>query len=194
MTHSLDSFITDSANSATALYTGHKTTVNALGVYADSSKNPFDDPKIETIAEIFQRAGGHIGIVSTAAVSDATPAALAAHTRDRTQYAAIVDQHLNGNTNYSWVDWKGPDVLFGGGADQFFNSQHGGISYKDQDYYEEFSKKGYQVVKDKNELDSAKNDARTLGIFSVSHMSKWLDRNVSCYKLPHLLTAKPQTG
>jgi len=29
MTHSLDSFITDSANSATALYSGHKTTVNA---------------------------------------------------------------------------------------------------------------------------------------------------------------------
>jgi hypothetical protein len=29
--------------------------VNALGVYADSSKDPFDDPKIETIAEIFWR-------------------------------------------------------------------------------------------------------------------------------------------
>ena len=66
MTHSLDSFITDSANSATALYTGHKASVNALNVYADSSKSPFDDPKFETIAEIFQRLlGGHVGIVST---------------------------------------------------------------------------------------------------------------------------------
>lgn len=37
MTHSMDSFITDSANSATALYTGHKTSVNALNVYVDSS-------------------------------------------------------------------------------------------------------------------------------------------------------------
>lgn len=55
MTHSLDSFITDSANSATALYSGHKSTVNALGVYRDSSKDPFDDPKIESIAEIFKR-------------------------------------------------------------------------------------------------------------------------------------------
>ena len=36
MTHSLDSFITDSANSATALYTGRKSSVNALNVYADS--------------------------------------------------------------------------------------------------------------------------------------------------------------
>jgi alkaline phosphatase len=31
MTHSLDSFITDSANSASALYSGHKSTVNAMG-------------------------------------------------------------------------------------------------------------------------------------------------------------------
>ena len=31
MTHSIDSFITDSANSASALYSGHKSTVNAMG-------------------------------------------------------------------------------------------------------------------------------------------------------------------
>lgn len=55
MTHSIDSFLTDSANSASALYTGHKSTVNAMGVYADSSPSPFDDPKVETIVEIFQR-------------------------------------------------------------------------------------------------------------------------------------------
>jgi alkaline phosphatase len=34
MTHSIDSFITDSANSAAALNTGHKSSVNALNVYA----------------------------------------------------------------------------------------------------------------------------------------------------------------
>jgi alkaline phosphatase len=68
MTHSMDSFITDSANSATALYTGHKTTVNGLNVYVDSSPSPFDDPKFETIAEIFRRVypGSGVGIVSTA--------------------------------------------------------------------------------------------------------------------------------
>ena len=48
MTHSIDSFITDSANSATALNTGHKSSVNALNVYADSSPDPMDDPKVET--------------------------------------------------------------------------------------------------------------------------------------------------
>lgn len=71
MTHSLDSYITDSANSATALYSGRKTTVNALNVYADSSRSAFDDPKFETIAEIFRRLlKGGVGIVSTAFIGE----------------------------------------------------------------------------------------------------------------------------
>lgn len=55
MSHSIDTFITDSANSASALYSGHKSTVNAMGVYADSSPNFFDDPKVETIVELLHR-------------------------------------------------------------------------------------------------------------------------------------------
>ena len=54
-THSIDSYITDSANSASALYSGHKSTVNALGVYVDSSPDYFDDPKVETIVELLRR-------------------------------------------------------------------------------------------------------------------------------------------
>lgn len=114
MTHSLDSFITDSANSATALYTGHKSSVNALGVYADSSEDTFDDPKVETIAEIFVRVlGGHVGVVSTAYIADATPGAMTAHTRDRGDYPAVVDSFIHGIVNYTWTDWPGVDVLFG---------------------------------------------------------------------------------
>ena len=176
MTHSLDSFITDSANSATALYTGHKSTVNALGVYADSSKNAFDDPKLETIAEMFHRlTHGGVGIVSTAFIADATPAALTAHTRDRGQYGAVVDSFLNGITNYTWTNWTGPDVLFGGGAEQFYP---GPTSFQGRDYYEAFAAKGYNVVQNNTALQAASSDSKTLGIFSVSNMAKWLDRNV----------------
>lgn len=176
MTHSLDSFITDSANSATALYSGHKSSVNALGVYADSSKDPFDDPKVESIAEIFHRLiGGAVGIVSTAFIADATPGALTAHTRDRGQYGQVVDSYLNGNTNYTWTNWTGPDVLFGGGAEQFIP---GTESYLGKDYYVEFAKKGYAVVQNRTALLKASNKNKTLGIFSVSNMAKWLDRNV----------------
>ncbi|KIX09312.1 uncharacterized protein Z518_00391 [Rhinocladiella mackenziei CBS 650.93] len=176
MTHSLDSFITDSANSATALYTGHKSTVNALGVYVDSSEDKFDDPKVETIAELFHRLRrGGVGIVSTAFIADATPGALTAHTPDRGQYGAVVDSFLNGITNYTWTDWSGPDVLFGGGAEQFYPGED---SFQGKDYYEEFAKKNYTVVMNNTELQAASNSSKILGIFSVNNMAKWLDRNV----------------
>lgn len=179
MTHSLDSFITDSANSATALYTGHKSSVNALGCYADSSHDPFDDPKIESIVELFHRIyNGHIGIVSTAFIADATPAALTAHTRDRGQYGAVVDSFIHGITNYTWTNWTGPDVLFGGGAEQFYSPSLGGKTYQNKDYYKVFGDAGYNVVQNNTALQTTSNSTRTLGIFSVSNMAKWLDRNV----------------
>jgi alkaline phosphatase len=179
MTHSIDSFITDSANSASALYTGHKSTVNCLGVYADSSKNPFDDPKVETIAEIFHRlTGGHVGIVSTAFIADATPAGLTAHTRARSEYGAVVDSFLNGITNYTWTEWDGPDVLFGGGAEQFYSPELGGVTYQNKTYYDEFANKGYQVLQNRTALLAAPSNEKSLGIFTTSNMAKWLDRNV----------------
>ena len=176
MTHSLDSFITDSANSATALYSGHKSTVNALGCYVDSSPDPFDDPKVESIAELFQRLQrGAIGIVSTAFIADATPAALTAHTKNRGLYGQVVDAYLNGNTNYTWTNWTGPDVLFGGGAEQFYPNR---ASFKGQDYYQLFAQRGYRVVQNKTSLLRTPARDKTLGIFSVNNMAKWLDRNV----------------
>ncbi|KAF2226605.1 alkaline phosphatase [Elsinoe ampelina] len=179
MTHSIDSFITDSANSASALYSGHKSSVNALGVYADSSRNSFDDPKVETIAELFyRRYKGKVGIVSTAFIADATPAGLTVHTRDRGQYGAVVDSFLNGVQNYSWTEWKGADVIFGGGAEQFYSPSLGGRTYLNRDYYEVFRNASYNIIQNATALAAAPNDRRTLGIFSVSNMAKWLDRNV----------------
>ncbi|KAM5476061.1 hypothetical protein MauCBS54593_000744 [Microsporum audouinii] len=176
MTHSMDSFITDSANSATALYSGHKSTVNALNVYRDSSKSPFDDPKFETIAEIFRRVypGAGVGIVSTAHLSDATPAALTSHTSDRGQAAHVIDTYYHGLSNWTWTHWDGPDVLFGGGAEDFLPNDDN----KKQNYYEMFQKKGYSLSWNATALAHASNDDRALGVFSTSVMAKWLDRNV----------------
>lgn len=178
MTHSIDSFITDSANSASALNTGHKSSVNCLNVYADSSKDPFDDPKVETIAEMFHRlTGGHIGIVSTAFIADATPAALVAHTRNRGAYEAIVDTYLNGVQNYTWSNTP-VDVIFGGGAEQFYSPSLGGKTYEGKDYYDEFAKADYQIIQNRTALLSANSSEKALGIFSTANMAKWLDRNV----------------
>ena len=50
-----DSIITDSANSASAYATGHKTASAAMGVYADRTASPFDDPRVETITSLVRR-------------------------------------------------------------------------------------------------------------------------------------------
>jgi alkaline phosphatase len=184
MTHSIDTFMTDSANSATALFSGHKSAVNALGVYGDTSEDPFDDPKVESIAEIFHRLyQGHIGIVSTAYLADATPAALTAHTRDRGEYEAAVDSFIHGIVNYTWTDWDGPDVLFGGGAENFCSPDLDGTTYMDQDYYKVFADAGYNVVHNKTQLNATSDQERTLGVFSIGNMAKWLDRNVYTHNL-----------
>lgn len=178
MTHSIDTFITDSANSAAALNTGHKSSVDCLNVYADSSSDPFDDPKVETLAEMFHRlTGGHVGIVTTAYIADATPAAVVAHTRKRGTSEAIVDTFLNGVQNYTWTDVP-IDVIFGGGAEQFYPPSLGGRTYQGKDYYEEFAKQDYQIIHNRTALLSAKSSEKALGIFTVSNLAKWLDRNV----------------
>lgn len=168
MTHSIDSYITDSANSASALYSGHKSTVNAMGVHADSSPDPFDDPKVETIVEIFRRIRcGVWGAVSTAFMVDATPIALTGHTRRRSEYGPLIDQALNGMTNYSWTNHGGPDVFLGGGADQFYPGKG---SYRGKDYYAEFSSKDYTVSLNRTSLLAADPSKRALGMFCQSNM------------------------
>ena len=104
-TSSTHSIATDSANTASAYMTGHKSRVNALGVYADRTPESLDDPKVETIAEALRRTGKKsVGIVTTSEIEDATPAALVSHTRKRADKAEIVGMMF---------DVK-PDVLFGG--------------------------------------------------------------------------------
>lgn len=176
MTHSIDSYITDSANSASALYSGHKSTVNAMGIYADSSPDLFDDPKIETIVELLRRIQGSAwGAVSTAFLADATPIALTAHTRSRYTYGSLIDQALHGLTNYSWTHAGSPDVYFGGGAEQFLP---GSTSYLGKDYYAEFAAQNYSLSLNKTSLEQLSNDSRALGVFCKSNFPVWLDRNV----------------
>ncbi|GJJ78707.1 alkaline phosphatase [Entomortierella parvispora] len=192
MTHSLDSLITDSANSASAYNTGHKSSAGALGVYPDSSKTPFDDPRQELIAELLRRrskkngGAGGVGIVTTAEVQDATPAAVYAHTRDRDQKSTIVDQMIHGANPVV------ADVILGGGG-KYFHSKIGGKSLNGTDYYAAYSKeRGYKVVNDRTQLLKYKGKDPLLGIFHSTNMDVWLDRNV--YKNNLLLSASDPTG
>lgn len=118
-TSGIDSIITDSANSASAYATGQKTSVNALGVDADSGDDLYAHPKQELLTEFVKKSMSmSVGVVTTAEVQDATPASAWAHVRQRSEKAAITAQVINGCRDC--VTAVVPDVLMGGGG-KFFS-------------------------------------------------------------------------
>lgn len=150
--------------------TGHKSRVNALGVYADRTPDSQDDPKVETIAEAMRReTGKSIGIVTTSEIQDATPAALVAHTRKRSDKADIVGM---------MYDVK-PEILLGGGSAYFLAKDVPGSKRKDdKDYIQLFKDAGYALATSKGELASSaqSNQDKLLGLFHTGNMDVTLDR------------------
>ena len=169
-TSATDAIATDSANTMSAYMTGHKTAVNAIGVYADRTPDSFDDPKIENIAEVLRRqTKKSIGIVSTSELQDATPAAVVAHTRKRSDKAEI---------NGMLFDVK-PDVILGGGSAYFLPQATAGSKRKDdKDYVKMFQDAGYALATSKTELATAagSNTNKILGLFHTGNMDTTLDR------------------
>lgn len=174
-TSSVDSIMADSANTASALNTGHKSSVNALGVYADTSPDTLDDPRQETLAEMLKRTRGmSIGIVTTAGWTDATPASVFGHTRRRGDRdflaAAPLDEGLR------------PEVIMGGDGRYMLPEAVAGGRRKDgRNMFDEYEAAGYTVVTTATELQEAMSEGapeRLLGMFHSGDMNVWLDRNV----------------
>lgn len=166
-----DSIITDSANSASAYATGHKSATNAMGVYADRTSDPFDDPRVENITSLVQRRHAMaVGIVTNTEIEDATPAAMVAHTRRRAEYDRIVDQLFNAK----------PDVILGGGRANFLPRSTPGSKRKDEaDFLARFRDAGYSYASTAGELKSlagAPGTRKLLGLFNLGNMDGVLDR------------------
>jgi alkaline phosphatase len=173
-TSSVDSIMADSANTASALNTGHKGSVNATGTYSNTSADILDDPRVETFAEMIRRTRGMaVGIVTTADFTDASPAAVWAHGRNRSDAArqfyatSALDEGLK------------PEVIFGGGSQRMIPKATAGSRRSDErNVIADYEKAGYKVVTNKTELMAAKDAKMVLGLFHSSDMNVWLDRNV----------------
>lgn len=114
MTASLNSIVTDSAPGMSNYVTGNKANNNQEGVFPDDTVDPFDNPRVEYLSEYLHRTQGKsLGIVTTADVFDATPAANAVHTSNRGAGTGIVDQFLDDRK------LTGLSVLMGGGRKWF---------------------------------------------------------------------------
>jgi alkaline phosphatase len=168
-TQGTDSIITDSANAAHAYTTGHKSCVNALGVYCSRAANSLDHPKVETIAEIAKRQGLAVGAVTNSEIEDATPASMAAHTRRRSDFNDIVKMFYDSRI----------DVLMGGGSPNFLpKTTPGSKRTDDVDYIEQFKGAGYSLATTKSEMNAAADQAKTtklLGLYNTGNIDGALD-------------------
>ena len=74
-------------------------------------------------------------------------------------------------SSFAWnAGCEGPDVIFGGGAEQFIA---GSGSPGGTDFYKAFQARGYNVVYDKDGLQKTDEGVKTLGIFTQGNMAKW---------------------
>jgi alkaline phosphatase len=157
--------VTDSAASATAFGTGHKTYNGAIAVTNEDVAKP-----VASIIEAAELAGKSTGLISTARITHATPAAYASHVRQRGMENAIATQYVE----------SGVDVLLGGGERHFAanaeSAQFGKTKRKDgQDLLGKFKNNGYEVVFNKEDLTNFEGD-KLIGFFDDSHIPYNLDR------------------
>jgi len=134
-----DATVTDSAAAATAWSTGTRTTNGSVGV------DPDGDP-LPTFGRAAEAAGRATGLVTTAAVTDASPAAFFASVPDRTLDARIARQYVDGG---------GPDVVLGGGR---------GV-WNSDGLLDRARAAGYRYADDAAALGAA-GDGKLLGLFA----------------------------
>ncbi|MDR0588715.1 MAG: alkaline phosphatase [Burkholderiales bacterium] len=168
-TSGTDSIAADSANTMSAYMTGHKSAANAMGVYESRAKNSLAHPQQETLAELIKRTTKmSVGVVTDAEIEDATPAAVVAHTRRRSDKAEIVNMFFKVQ----------PEVILGGGAAYFLPKSTQGSKRDDEiNYIQKFQDAGYTFVQDALSLEKQYPQSRQLlGLFHPGNLNDVLDR------------------
>ena len=144
-TQSSNNYITDSAAGGTALSTGQKTYNGAIGVNTDTVA-------VKTILEMAEEKGLATGLVSTSAITHATPASYIAHQGSRGSYEDIAADFLKTDI----------DVFIGGGYKHF-------AERKDKrDLTGELKQKGYMVLRDMDEIAKVKS-GKLVGLTADEH-------------------------
>jgi alkaline phosphatase len=159
-------YVTDSAAAATAWATGQKTYNGAISV--DVNQNP-----LPILGRQAKQAGKSTGLVTTAQVTDASPAAWFSQTANRSNQDDIARQYL---------EYSKPDVILGGGEDWWYPAGTEG-AYPDHpakdpteaskgtkgNLVDEATSLGYDHVSTADEL-AASRSKKLLGLFANEEM------------------------
>jgi len=153
-------FVGDSASGGTALATGELTSVRRIATTAQFGK------PIKTIAEEAKEKGYKVGLVTTAVITDATPASFAAHAEDR--YCMKYGDSACGADSVPIIDQMialDVDVMLGGGYQLL-------PALKDEGTIQDYAiSSGYTLVTDKKGLETASAE-NLWGIFADYHMPR----------------------
>ncbi len=185
-TYNSNQQVPDSAGTATAMNTGVKTRAGVIGVGAPAHRANCVEGLaniLPSAAEQLQAMGKSIGIVSTARLTHATPAAVFTHSpeRDWESDSAMPEQALDaGCTDIASQIVDFPfTVALGGGSANFFGKDFGGkrLDAKANLPAEWIAQTGGQFVTNRADMMAdAPDDKPLLGLFYPSHMTYMLER------------------
>ena len=196
-TYAHDSQVSDSAPTATALTTGVKTRNGIIGLDQTALENDCPGSRGREVMTLFEQAevaGLRTGIVSTARITHATPAAAYAHVANRdweNDSALTAEAREAGCVDIArqLVEWPygdGLDVVLGGGRAQFMPSTAMdpevpgavGLRTDGRDLTREWKarRSGARYIWNQAQFDALDGDAPVLGLFERSHMSFEVDR------------------
>lgn len=144
--------ITDSAAAATAFATGYKTANGVIGL--DFEGNPK-----KTILELSKEKGLGVGMITTSAIIDATPAAFIAHQKSRKMYEEIASDFLKTDI----------DIFIGGGM-KYFNNRSDKV-----DLTKKLEEKNYKIYTDETSLFSDSYQGKIAALLASDHLPKMQD-------------------
>ena len=165
---SLTSWVTDSAAGSAVWATGRKIVNGQLSLYPDGRP-------LTTLFDLARERGMATGLVTSARITHATPAAWAVKVEHRDMEDVIAEQYLA----------SGTDILLGGGQGPFDPAAR----FDRRDVAGEFRAAGYEVVHTAEALEAA-TGSRLLGTFTpgLQHLPYEVDRRYQGHPAPSLAT------
>lgn len=182
-----DHITPDSASTMTSMITGVNANSGVIGFGAETEFADFngdgDGAALPTALEQAKQKGLAVGVVSTARVTHATPAACYSHINNRDEESAIALQALPSDPTFNPALAGGLDLILGGGRQYFLPAEvvdeEGGAGSRTdgRDLRTEFQAAGYSYVWNSAGFEGlTASNLPVLGLFERGHMEYEVDR------------------
>lgn len=193
-TYNVDAQVSDSAGTMTALIAGQRTRAGVLSIGPEAARGDCEgsrEHRLTTLLEEAEQRGFKTGIVTTARVTHATPAAAYAHAADRNWEAAVPADAQGvcadiASQLLAFPHGDGVDVVLGGGRAAFLSADTADPEEPDLKGYRPDGRdltaewldggEGRRYVYDSAGFEALPAEGQVLGLFEQSHMEFEADR------------------